>query len=218
MSVVVQQTASDALRAPSKLTYEKYITSTRWERRRAAYYANHERKCRACGSKDNIHLHHHTYARMGNELDVDLVPLCEEHHTLVHRFHHGAGVSLTAATRSFLKVYGTDLDVPTARPRSRPRRTAPAKPPAGYVTRAQAAKDLGIDEDQLPTKKRTKKGRFVRGHTVKQWINQPPRWLQDAREIKARGPRPQFRAVVYSGGGRPYSLEVQRLLTPVAGL
>lgn len=96
-----QQTLSDARRRPSKLTYDWYINSASWERRKVAYYAKHPKKCRACGSTEEIHLHHHTYTRLGKEHDNDLIPLCREHHDAVHELHRSAGFNgtLTAATR-----------------------------------------------------------------------------------------------------------------------
>lgn len=127
---MVQQTRSDRPGDTSKQTYEWYMHSTKWERRRHAYYANHKKQCRACASTTNIHLHHHTYKRFMAELDTDLVPLCQGCHDLVHKLHkENPGMSLTRATRKFLQLYGADLDsVPgKVRAKSKPRVRRPRR-------------------------------------------------------------------------------------------
>jgi hypothetical protein len=82
--------------------YDAYISSERWAGRRASYYKNHERKCAACASASSIHLHHLTYERMGNELDADLIPLCESCHDKVHALHKKKGGTIAANTWSFI--------------------------------------------------------------------------------------------------------------------
>lgn len=82
--------------------YERYITSDAWTRRKVEYFWIREKVCWACGSKDSIHLHHHTYDRLGNELNEDLVPLCKTCHRLVHEHHRIHGGSLTEATRAIV--------------------------------------------------------------------------------------------------------------------
>lgn len=139
MTSSVQQTRSEPRRRPSKhrgnlykQSYEDYITSSKWEKRKVAYYAKHEKLCAACKCTENIHLHHHTYDRMGNELDDDLVPLCQEHHDLVHKLHRECGGTLTKVTATFLKLYGASLrprPIKQARPRSRWKKGPKAKPP-----------------------------------------------------------------------------------------
>ncbi len=55
--------------------YLSYMSGPRWPARRRRYYASHERKCRACGSRQEIQLHHLRYSRLGNEQDRDLMAL-----------------------------------------------------------------------------------------------------------------------------------------------
>lgn len=82
-----------------KHEYEAYITSPIWSRRRTAFFSKHPKVCSACGSKEQIHLHHHTYDRIGGqELDADLVPLCQECHNLVHRYYSIGGKTLSVCT------------------------------------------------------------------------------------------------------------------------
>jgi len=67
--------------------YNKYIRSDTWRNRRDLYKMSYSKKCYICNrSKGIIELHHITYERMRNELDSDLVWLCQKHHAKVH--HH----------------------------------------------------------------------------------------------------------------------------------
>jgi hypothetical protein len=74
--------------------HKAYIRSTVWKRRRARYYETHERKCGLCGSDQSIELHHHRYDHIGNEPDEDFMPMCMEHHFLLHAFVNTSGCEL----------------------------------------------------------------------------------------------------------------------------
>ena len=53
---------------------------------RAAYYATHARACVACGSTEDVILHHRHYRdEPGRESDAALVVLCRRHHAKVHQ-------------------------------------------------------------------------------------------------------------------------------------
>lgn len=83
------------------VNYEKYISSLKWMRRKAGYYQVHPKRCQVegCEVEEDVHLHHHTYDRLGREWDEDLVPLCEPHHLEVHELHRSIkSLSLTKAT------------------------------------------------------------------------------------------------------------------------
>tara|TARA_Y100000310_G_scaffold345405_1_gene464595 strand:+ start:3477 stop:4070 length:594 start_codon:yes stop_codon:yes gene_type:complete len=68
-------------------SYNDYINSEAWRNRKALYKISHPKRCFICDiSKKIIELHHITYERMGNELDKDLVWLCQKHHAKVHRY------------------------------------------------------------------------------------------------------------------------------------
>src|SRR5262245_51799246 len=57
-----------------------------WAKRRARYYATHERACVACGSTEDVILHHRHYREpFGCESDAALAPLCRRHHAAVHQ-------------------------------------------------------------------------------------------------------------------------------------
>ena len=81
-----------------RLKYESYIQSQRWQRRKVEYFFLREKICWRCGTDQHIHLHHHTYVRLGKELSEDLVPLCHTCHRRVHDLHREMGGSLTEAT------------------------------------------------------------------------------------------------------------------------
>lgn len=99
---VIEVTGEEGLPL-QRCDYEKYISSLKWMVRKKQFYAGHARKCLVCGVEEAIHLHHHTYKRLGREWDEDLVPLCVEHHEAVHRLHRSIkGLSLTKATERIL--------------------------------------------------------------------------------------------------------------------
>jgi hypothetical protein len=53
----------------------------------ATYYKKFGRICAACGTDQNITVHHMSYERLGHELDDDLLALCLDHHRLLHRLY-----------------------------------------------------------------------------------------------------------------------------------
>jgi len=92
---------------PRKVDYEQYINSPQWRARKVDYYSRHPKRCRACDTSNGviIDLHHHTYERLGYELDEDLVPLCRYHHKQIHARHEARGGSLTNVTFGFIHDY-----------------------------------------------------------------------------------------------------------------
>jgi hypothetical protein len=56
----------------------EYIDSPIWSARRSRYYREHAYRCRKCSATTGLNLHHETYQRLGEELDSDLMPLCEK--------------------------------------------------------------------------------------------------------------------------------------------
>jgi len=146
------------------------MSSSRWERRRVAYYAKHEKACRACSSKEEIHLHHHTYNRLGHEHDDDLVPLCKTCHFLVHKLHKNSSRSLTSATKYFVESSGGTFRTSRIKKGKPTQRGRP-----GFVSRAKAAKMLGITKEDLP-----KGQKNFRQSLIKQWSKNPPAWLRNA--------------------------------------
>ena len=69
-----------------KEEYRKYLKSAKWKKKRIQALAYHGAECACCGSTNKIHIHHISYLNYpGNEKMTDLIPLCEDHHQLVHK-------------------------------------------------------------------------------------------------------------------------------------
>ena len=65
-------------------SYRTYLLSDSWRATRERYRASKlPQGCWVC-RVPNVDLHHRTYARLGNEKVIDLVPLCREHHDQLH--------------------------------------------------------------------------------------------------------------------------------------
>ncbi|QEA10829.1 HNH endonuclease [Mycobacterium phage Weirdo19] len=100
----------------SQRRYFRYMNSAAWRARQARYFATHPERCALCGSGDEVELHHHTYRRLGAELDEDLTALCAAHHAEVHDYHRAHDVTLTEATRAVAARFGVPIVV--RRPRT----------------------------------------------------------------------------------------------------
>lgn len=87
--------------------YETYIRSAAWRRvRRRFVDSKLEKKCAACGKPWGAgdHLHHRSYRHLGRERLMDLVPLCEYDHMLLHQFdRENSGRGLFRNTKRFLR-------------------------------------------------------------------------------------------------------------------
>jgi len=105
-----------------QLTYEEYINSRAWDRRRVLYFGAHRRACRFCGDTKNVQLHHRTYVRMGAELDDDLVPLCQQCHSMVHQLQRDNQITVEEAMASVERAFSE-----TTRPDRSTRRPEPVR-------------------------------------------------------------------------------------------
>lgn len=70
-------------------SYKSYLKSKDWRIKRHKFLKSscYRKRCELCGSSDEIckiHIHHLTYERIGDELLLDLVAVCEICHILVH--------------------------------------------------------------------------------------------------------------------------------------
>lgn len=169
-------------------TYERFMSSTRWASMRQGYYERHGRWCRRCGGTTEIHLHHLSYDRFGGrETDADLMPLCQDCHSLVHRYHQ--------LTRK-LSLRQATLDLVEAQPPA----AAPLKPPSSAAGRHDPVNDsLNALRDQRRTPlvpvtlvsealvgvtrvvlKHHGYHRQVPRDVLGRWLEQPPRWLHDS--------------------------------------
>ena len=66
------------------IDYDTYLNSEEWKRKRewVLIFWNHE--CALCSSAINLHIHHRTYERLGNEKITDLIVLCKACHDHFH--------------------------------------------------------------------------------------------------------------------------------------
>src|SRR5262245_32225540 len=65
--------------------YQDYLRSEEWQARATAAKRRYGYRCALCNSDRPLEAHHRTYARVGHESPLDLIPLCED----CHRRHHG---------------------------------------------------------------------------------------------------------------------------------
>ncbi len=72
--------------------YEQYLQSPQWKRIRTDRMDMDGGSCQVCGSKENLAVHHITYARKEHEELDDLITLCSECHELITQYvnmiHH----------------------------------------------------------------------------------------------------------------------------------
>jgi hypothetical protein len=64
--------------------YITYLKSDKWKKIRNAVVARDGNKCTKCSSTDNLHVHHLTYDRVGEEELTDLITLCKDCHEATH--------------------------------------------------------------------------------------------------------------------------------------
>lgn len=67
------------------MNYKNYLKSKHWKNKKKESYASKNYKCFFCPKRNNLQLHHITYENLGKELTEDLIYLCREHHTYVHK-------------------------------------------------------------------------------------------------------------------------------------
>jgi hypothetical protein len=67
-------------------TYSAYMQSKHWKKLKKRFKASKLARncCWICDDKKNLHLHHKTYRRIGNEHLNELVELCEKCHFELH--------------------------------------------------------------------------------------------------------------------------------------
>ena len=65
--------------------YQAYIQSDAWKEKRRKALIRSGGKCCLCGARHDLHVHHNTYDRLGDELETDLAVLCKECHKAFHR-------------------------------------------------------------------------------------------------------------------------------------
>jgi len=69
------------------MSYEHYLLSPEWRRKRQLVLKIYQNRCALCNSPNNLEIHHRTYwkngeSQVGREKLSDLVCLCQECHDL----------------------------------------------------------------------------------------------------------------------------------------
>lgn len=60
--------------------YLDYMASSAWQERRLAKLEQAKFRCKRCGARDGLEVHHLTYERLGREDTRDLIVLCKSCH------------------------------------------------------------------------------------------------------------------------------------------
>jgi hypothetical protein len=115
---------------PHGAGYDAYLASTTWEQKRQVVLARDGHKCAGCRDESNLHVHHCTYERFGNELLTDLITLCQACHKAVHELHRLRGGDLAMATAEALSVLraGQPIEQRRRRGKRRPVQTSRRRP------------------------------------------------------------------------------------------
>ena len=64
--------------------YQEYMRSEEWKEKKQIILERDQRWCQLCGDENNLHVHHLTYNRVGDEALFDLVTLCSHCHAHEH--------------------------------------------------------------------------------------------------------------------------------------
>jgi 5-methylcytosine-specific restriction endonuclease McrA len=64
--------------------YRDYLNSPEWRLLRRELITAADGRCTRCKSPTNLHAHHVTYARLGNEAPGDVLILCDKCHNAEH--------------------------------------------------------------------------------------------------------------------------------------
>lgn len=68
--------------------YREYLKTDHWKETREEALRRGGYKCHDCGAKENLQVHHLTYARRGHEKQSDLVVVCKHCHEKRHGIKH----------------------------------------------------------------------------------------------------------------------------------
>jgi 5-methylcytosine-specific restriction endonuclease McrA len=65
-------------------SYEEYLLSSYWQEKKNWILECFEWKCKKCGRKENLNVHHKNYDSVGNENLHDVTVLCNKCHKEEH--------------------------------------------------------------------------------------------------------------------------------------
>lgn len=84
-----------------KGTYQQYINSKHWQRKREEALNHHGRKCNCCGRTYNLHVHHKHYRNLFREKMEDLEILCAD----CHHHEHEEKPEMDSLSREFASMF-----------------------------------------------------------------------------------------------------------------
>jgi len=90
-----------------KISYKDYLNSDWWKEVKKKAKAKPETygKCQFCDNKENIELHHTSYKWIFTKDELrTIIPLCREHHQMVHDYAKVNNVSVRIATNEIRKI------------------------------------------------------------------------------------------------------------------
>jgi len=111
---ITWQERRDSLDALGFDTYQDYVDSAIWTDIRARLYSHpYFHKCAACGATSS-HLHHKHYRALGpiKTWPKFIVPLCPNHHKIVHDMAKDRLCSVEDATNVILRAFRVPLCCP----------------------------------------------------------------------------------------------------------
>ena len=77
-------TEVDFVKMANRARYQEYLDSDEWKARSERILVSSNWECQQCHKYEATQVHHLTYARVGNELDEDLIALCSRCHRHQH--------------------------------------------------------------------------------------------------------------------------------------
>lgn len=91
-----------------KSDYLAYLQSEAWQIRRKWKLEQADHRCQVCNSDEQLHVHHRTYDRIGNERENDLTVLCRDCHALYHNRidHSPPALPAEAAEEAWIYALG----------------------------------------------------------------------------------------------------------------
>ena len=71
------------------MPYGEYLQTSHWQAKRREALEHAKKRCQYCGARAvELHVHHKTYERRGDERMDDLIVLCKDCHAKVHKAHY----------------------------------------------------------------------------------------------------------------------------------
>jgi hypothetical protein len=84
--------------------YRAYLDSPQWRAKRERILTTRGRRCEVCRFHERLSLHHLTYVRLYDELDSDLLVVCESCHAALHQRWNVVGAIGASQHKSYIKA------------------------------------------------------------------------------------------------------------------